>query len=192
MYVHGFRQGSGSPGLAVGSSTFHVAGAVLNPTGVTLAVQSHTLYAVPFFSPRAGQVDRIGFRVTGAVADSFAKVAIYGINSLANFYPHGLLLVASRATTATGLNMQSIVASFNQGTLYWFALISNASITVRALDSTDLFPIFGYDSASAYPRSMLVASCNASTDLPQIFPTSATTVGSDGPTIGVRYISMVP
>lgn len=189
MYINGFRQGSGSAGFNVGS-VFYAAGNVSAAAATTLAVTSHLLYAAPFFSPRAGAVDRLVVSVTGAVASTFGRIAIYAIDDFVNFYPKGLVLVCSRATTAAGLQAQAIVASLNPGTLYWFAFVSNGNPTLRAIDKDNAYPIFGYDQDSAYPRILLCASIDASS-VPQTFPVSASVVGSDFPMIGVRYVSFV-
>ncbi len=187
--IHAWRQGSST--VINTQSRYYVAGMLSAAGGTGYIVASHVLYAMPYFSGRAGVVDRIACYVSNAGgASGRAQLGIYTVNCAQNFFPQSLMLSGSECDfSTTGLKTIMTICSFVPDTMYWFALLTNCAPTVARVQAP--FAIFGTDpSTAAKPRPFITMSYGYGL-LPASFPTTVgCTISVSGtPSIGVRYMT---
>lgn len=155
-----------------------------------------TIYAVPFYYGAEYTIDRIGIRVTTAVANTVARLGIYKATSRTNIYPDTLLVESSELDcSTTGAKTATVAATLAAGTMYWLAYqcYNNAATatypTVRALSNVALPQVLGCSSAlgasSAINAYLSVASAYGA--YPATFPAGGALVATNvAPAVYVR------
>lgn len=111
----------------------------------TVALTANRLYATPLLIGENMTLDRIGISIstTSSGSTSVARLGIYNSNS--NHLPSTLVADFGTITTSATTNLTTI--AINQTLtpgLYFMALLSNATDTVRAIPTTGFDSIFGY------------------------------------------------
>lgn len=170
--------------------SWYVAGQVNGLAMTTGALTVNRLYAMPFYSPRGGTLDRIGIQVTTLGASGAARLGIYSATSDTNLYPSTLVLDAGTISTATtGMKTLTISQALSANTLYWLVLVcGTAACTIRSLAVGGVWPIFGATNALATASGVGLYVAFTYAALPATFPASATLLSAVPiPAIGVRF-----
>jgi hypothetical protein len=115
--------------------------AAMNATApTTVAGAANRLDFIPFIPSRNLVIDQLGIEVTTLIASSLARVAIYADN---NGTPGALLAGGANALdcATTGIKTESISLSMTAGTLYWLAVWTSSTQTLRALGVASCLPL---------------------------------------------------
>lgn len=159
----------------------------------------NTLFAVPFISTRAGNLDRIGFRLVSGQASAKGRVGIYEATSETNLYPNALVVDGGEKdiSGAAGVQSSTISQALTAGKLYWFVyLTNNSSATIMGWTGMvgGFTAVFGCDNTLGLNGANGVGLSVAQTygTLPSTFPSSGTVMdGADAtkkfPLVAVRY-----
>jgi hypothetical protein len=164
---------------------WYAAGATTGIAMTTGALTTNRLYAVPFISPKAITLDRIGINVTTLGSGASARLGIYVDNG--NLYPGSLLLDAGTVDmSTTGVKTITISQALSANTLYWLVLVCNVAATIRAIAATGMVTVLGVSSGlgTAWNTHLYVSFTYAS--LPSTFPSSPTVATAATPGIFVR------
>ena len=106
----------------------------------------NSLRAFPFFSVRAGTIDRLCFRVTtAAAAGGLARMGIYQATGETNLYPNNLIVdTGTISTTTTGIKNFTVNVALAANTLYWFVInFGTAAPSILQFDAGSVFPVLG-------------------------------------------------
>jgi len=110
-----------------------------------VTMTANTLYAVPFLAARNMTVDRIAVNIITPDAGKKARMGIY--KDGVNLYPGSLLLDAGEVDVGSGgVKAITINRSLTRG-LYWLAIVSDGTPTVRA--ATNASTILGMNATHA-------------------------------------------
>jgi hypothetical protein len=110
----------------------------------TFTLDPNILHAIPYISPIPRTVTRIAIQIVTAVAGN-ARLGIYQDGG--GIYPGSRILDAGEvATGTTGLReITGLNVSLLANTLYWLALVTNASgPVVSAMTAGQAWPLLGY------------------------------------------------
>jgi len=151
----------------------------------TLALTANRLYAIPFFCPQTFVMGQIDIYVSTAGTGN-ARMGIYEDNG--KVYPGKLLLDAGEVSIAsTGVKGITVTKKLRGGKLYWLALVSNGTPTVRASAvGSNLSIFFGLDSTlgTAWGTFYYVSFTYAA--LPNPFTSGATIATGSMPNVYMR------
>jgi hypothetical protein len=179
----------------VGSERWYRAGATLGQTLTSFAPSTGLMYAVPFFSPRGGTVDRLAINVltTAAAGGTTARLGIYSTSSFIDPYPTARVVDGGTiAVDTTGVKNVTISITLDANKLYWFVLLIDAAgpTTVQGHTGASSGGVFGLANTLATAEGYALSHTQAYGALPSTFPTSAPTiinVGTGSPLIACRY-----
>lgn len=151
-------------------------------TNCSTTTSCSTSYAryIPFIPPRKVRLTGIGFEVTTAVSAT-AQLGVY--NTL-NFRPYSrLAIVTGLDCSTTGFKSGSISLVLDPLKLYWLAIATTASVSVRCVPRSGMLNILGIrptvaDYMTQYLQSVTTLPATAS-------PTIVYTV--DVPAIFIRF-----
>lgn len=157
-----------------------------NSTSLTNSgLTSDKLRAFPFVPSKDMTLDRIAFRVNSALA-GFARVGVYNDNG--NLYPSSLIVDGGSIDTGTtGEKVSTISVPVLGGELYWLAYSSSVSVSVRAIGTTDQWPILGWEGGLSFtaPGTGWDATFPYAA-LPAAYPAGAAVYTAIAPVIFVR------
>lgn len=115
-------------------------------TLTTQAQVAGVMTASPFMSPFAQTIDQVGLSVSTLLAASNSKVLIFDAN--ANGRPTTLLASSPDITCAAAATVfVSLSFSFTAGKMYWIAVWSSSTQTLRAVGPGGA-PVLGYTTAA--------------------------------------------
>lgn len=143
-------------------------------TNATLT--SGTLYAVPFFSGRGGNIDRIAIEVTTVGgAGSKTRFGIYTSTSQSNLYPKSLIVDSGEfdtsATGGTGVKSTNISIELKPNSIYWAVMLcGTAAPTIRVPGASGAALILGMPSTLATVLNQKISVAQAYAALPSTFP----------------------
>jgi len=107
----------------------------------TLPPTANRLYAIPFVVARAMSVDRISCFVSGAAVGKVARCGIYANGT--NNVPGALVVDGGEVSVATtGLKTAVISEALTKG-LYWVAVVSDGSPTLRGHSQNGVIMLVG-------------------------------------------------
>lgn len=148
---------------------------------------SANIRAVPFVAPgRGGTLDRIAIEITSIAAANNMRLGLYNSKGSGNIYPDELIVDSGDLSTGSlGQVAHTISEALVAGEVYWLALISSATIGVRALASAsqDRTILGGLGTGQ---HSHLV-SAQAFGALPDPFPAGATKTAGTCPSFEIRF-----
>jgi len=156
----------------------------------TKALTIDRLYGVPLILARAMTFDRLVIEVTvGGAGGTRARLGIY--NNGPNLYPGSLLLDAGLvAVDAIAVVSLNIAQSLTKG-IYWLAIISDGTPTVRAVNYVhNPIPVLGIYAASLDRTQTGWWKPDAFGALPDPFPAAATLNWDTTPGIAARVLSL--
>lgn len=134
--------------------------AYLAATSATLAASANLLAVVPFTSPVAMSIDRLGIVVTTLASSGTADLHIY--ECLDNGWPGAKLLsTGTLSTSTTGIKEATISFTFEAGKTYWLGIRAGVAVSVRGvpLSSAKQFGLITADgSGSSYATALVVSS----------------------------------
>lgn len=170
--------------FAGGEVWFGSVGSATSSTG-TFSPTANLIYGLPFYCPEDMTVDRIGTRVTTAVASSKARVGIYAADAAK--YPSSLVVDSGEFDTdTTGMKSATISQALKGSTLYYLALlVSNGTIALRSASSNAAIPALGVDNTIG---AFQCGVTNAQTygGLPSTFPSSGPAFVGGSPMLVLR------
>lgn len=113
----------------------------------TFAVTASWIYAVPFFTPEAATVTKIGIYKTAGVAGKHARMGIYN-NGSGNF-PGTLLSDAGASAGFAGIGAEVVQITglsipLAAQSLYWLAIDCDWATTFQAFAMTQAWGLMGY------------------------------------------------
>jgi len=156
-------------------------------TFTTLTISANTLYATPFFVPHGARFDSIAINVTTASSGRMARVGIY--TDSGDAYPYALVPgtdVGELDVGTTGVKQNVIDVTLHPG-LYWLALVSNGSPTLRAIPVGSLdSEVLGLGSDLGTVPGVGYTISYTYAPLPSTFPTGASIHTSTIPLVAVR------
>ena len=160
------------------------------PTSFAYSITSGQLNAFPFWSSSGMSVVAIAFRnTTGGGAGSQSRVGIYDTSDYSSLYP-GTLVAQSSATSTVASNtlhaFTDFTANLEPQTLYWFAFLGNATITINGWGSTDRWVPLGYTANFGAADGFGWRVSQTFGSLPSSFPASAGKATNACLAIGVR------
>jgi hypothetical protein len=147
----------------------------------TLALTANRIYWIPFIVWSAVSITGIAINVTTA-ASGTVYVGIY--SSTTTYAPNTLITSFSFSSSTTGVKSATVSLTLQPG-VYWMALVSTATPTIRAIAIGSAFslalPSLGTANTTCWYTS--------GTSLPATAPTSGYTAlnGSAVPAVGLRY-----
>jgi len=155
------------------SGRYHSPGIISGPI-TTCALTIDRLYAVPFYCGPARSFDRIGYRVTTYKAGAKTRLGIYLDND--SIYPG--TLVKESAELDGNVNQfweDTIDWTSVVGKLYWLSLITNQTISVRAMTmGYGVCSMFGRLAATDNTQESYLYVARAYGAFPATFPNSPT------------------
>lgn len=111
-----------------------------------------TLRLMPFQAPaRGGTIDRVGFNITTAGgAGNTIRFGIYDSTSATNLYPNALLAESAAVSVngVTGLQTITVSIALTPGRVYWLALSTSFTATMRGGTATTCSTFLGYTNAA--------------------------------------------
>lgn len=130
------------------SGRYYYANYIVAAAVTSVALNSNTVYAIPFVSPiRGGTLDKIGIKVvSAAAAGKVAAVGIYAAVSATSLYPGALLLDAGTVAIDSAVAVYKTISyALTGGTLYFLVVAPNAIVTIRAMSRASHSQILGHD-----------------------------------------------
>lgn len=136
------------------NTTIYLTNATVGGTSLsTIALVANTQYLLPITLPNDRTVTELAISVSGAIALSSVKLALY-LNDPTDGGPSTLIHGSGNiATTTTGLKTEALTEPLVAGQ-YWIALWPSHAITVRATSQTFTFSQLGYALGAATPHSV--------------------------------------
>lgn len=139
----------------------------------TLGLITNRLYIIPFITPRTLTLTNLRINVNVRSSGNKVNIGIYNNIKIGNGNDNPYQLVGSVTNislSTTGDKDGLINFTFEPGTLYWIALISNGAPTLKAIDLNSITPslgrLIGSNTAVTHLyKNMLIS------DLPVLSPT---------------------
>lgn len=116
----------------------------------TLVGAANRLDLAPYYTSAALTIDQIGVAVTTGVAGALCKVAIYGTGS--DGWPSTRLYVSGDLDcSAVAFKSDSISFTFQPGTMYWLAVHTSSTATIRSVATSSAVNLgLGSSTSSSY------------------------------------------
>ena len=156
--------------------SYYIAG-FNNGTALTVGVPSaNVLRAIPFIAPgRGSKLSQLAFNVTVLGVGS-ARIGIYNSKSKYDIYPDKLLdQSADISITSIGVKTYASTVQLQPGALYWLAMVSDGTPTLRCgdLSGSEVPKIIPHAAALGTTPSLGLSVAYPYAALPTTFPASA-------------------
>jgi hypothetical protein len=130
------------------NNRWYIANQISSAALGTMPLVANTLYAMPFIVSKTAIINDIGINVTAGITSALVRVGIY--NEL-NGYPRSLLKDAGTLAGDTIAFVSTTVSptlSLDPG-IYWLVCVSGHTPTIKAVQTTDSYPMLGFDDVAA-------------------------------------------
>ena len=144
-----YRQSGGGSYVSAGPTNDrnYVAGMVAAETLVNITATANNAYLIPHFFAANNRIVEVGYYVnTAGSALNGATIAAYTNTDDASLYPANQLETTELIPGNTvGFKYQAVNWTFAQDTLVWFAIATNANMTLKGVPLAAAWPILGFD-----------------------------------------------
>lgn len=138
------------------------------------ALTANRLYAMPFPSPKAITLDRIGVYVSTSGGTN-ARLGIYSDGG--NTYPGNLLVDAGViSTSSTGAKTLTINQNLTANSVYWLVILCDGTPSIYCIPVAAVISFLGHSSALGTAQNCGLYVARTYGDLPGTFPTGPTMI----------------